>query len=43
MFSDTCEIVPVITGGVCKAAKRHIIYIDNQCEIIIIIINHTSR
>ena len=29
--------VPGITGGVCKSAKRHLVYIDNLCEIIIII------
>ena len=35
-FSATCDIVPGITGGVCKAAKIHIVYIDNPCEIIMI-------
>ena len=38
MFSTTCDIVPVITGGVFKAAKSHIVFIDNPREIIIIII-----
>ena len=37
-LSATCDIVPGITGGAYKAAKRHLIYIDNPCEIIIIII-----
>ena len=37
-FSDTCDIVPGITRGVCKSAKRHIVYIDNPREIIIITI-----
>ena len=36
-ISTTCDIVPVITGGMCKAAKRHLVYIDNTREIIIII------
>ena len=38
MFSDTCDIVPGITGGTCKDTKRHILYIDNSREIIITII-----
>ena len=38
-FSATCDIVPGITGGVCKAAKRRLVYIDNPCEIIIIIVS----
>ena len=37
-FSATCDIVSGITVGVCKSDKRHIVYIDNPCEIIIIII-----
>ena len=36
-FSDTCYIVQGITGCTCKAAKRHLVYIYNQREIIIII------
>ena len=38
MLSSTCDIVPVITVGECKAAKRHIVHIYNPCGIIIIII-----
>ena len=38
-FSATCDIVPGITGGVCKAAKRRLVYIDNPCEIIIMMTN----
>ena len=38
-FSATCDIVPGITGGVCKSDKRHLVYIYNPCEIIVIIIN----
>ena len=44
-FSSTCDIYPGITGGTCKAAKRHTayrkgVYIDNPCEIIIIVCTH---
>ena len=38
MFSATCDIGPVITGSLFRSGKRHIVYIDNPCETIIIII-----
>ena len=36
-FYANCGIIPGITGGVRKAAKRHIVYMYSPCEIIIII------
>ena len=36
-LSDTCDMVPGIAVGMCKAANRHLVYIDNPCDIIIII------
>ena len=36
-LSATCDIVPYITGGVCKVAKIHQVYIYIPCEILIII------
>ena len=41
-FSVTFGIVLGTTGGVCKADKRNLVYIDNPCEIIIIIIISSS-
>ena len=36
-FSATFDIVPGITVGVYKAARSHLVYIYNPCEIIIMI------
>ena len=37
MLSTTCDIVPDIKVGMCKAAKRHLVYIDNPRETIIML------
>ena len=41
-LSATCYVVPDITGGVCKSANRHQLYIDHPFEIIIIALILTS-
>ena len=38
-FSATCYIVLGVTGGICKYDKRHLLYIYNICELIIIIVD----
>ena len=42
-FSDTCEIVPGIIGGVCKYATRQLVYIDNPRELTIINNNNNNN
>ena len=37
-FSTTYDTAPGIKGGVGKSAKRHLLYIDNTCKVIIIIL-----